>query len=118
MGDAGLVRQDLLGAKREANAVLGGQPQRFVHAVGVQRLGSPKHRRERLDGHANGVVVRLLSCQGGAGGLCMEAQGPGPGVPGVETLAGYSSPEAPGGAEFSNLFQKVVVCVEPASRMW
>ena len=57
--------------------MLGGQRQRFVHAVGVQRLRAAQHGGQRLEGHAHDVVLRLLGGERDAGRLGVEAHQPG-----------------------------------------
>jgi len=47
--DAGFLRDDLLGAQREAGRFFGGQSQRLVHRIGVERLRSAEHRGQRFD---------------------------------------------------------------------
>jgi len=64
-----LVGDDLLGSQGDLHRLLGGQPQRLVVGVGVERLGAAQHRRQRLHRHANDVVLRLLGRQGDACGL-------------------------------------------------
>ena len=78
VGDAGLVGDDLLGAQGDADRCLGGQRQRLVAGIGVQRLGAAQHRRQGLQRDADDVVVGLLRRQRGAAGLGVEAQHPGP----------------------------------------
>src|SRR5690606_34396231 len=77
VGDAGLVREDLLGAERDADGLLGGQRERLVHRVRVQRLRAAEHRGQRLVGDAHDVVLGLLRDQADAGGLRVRAQAPG-----------------------------------------
>ena len=72
---------------------LGGQRERLVQGVGVQRLGAAQHRRERLDRRAHDVVDRLLGGQRAAGGLGVEAQHPGARVPGAVALAHHLGPD-------------------------
>ena len=55
--------------------------------VAVQRLRAAEHRRERLDGDADDVVVRLLRRQRAPGGLGMEAQLLRPRIRRAEALA-------------------------------
>ena len=78
----------------------------------MQRLGSAEHCRERLDGDAHDVVVRLLRGQGATGGLGVEAKHLGFWIFGAETLLHDFCPDAAGGAELGNLFKQVVVGVE------
>ena len=76
-GDAALVGDHLLRPQRQRRRLLGRQRQRLVERVGVQRVGAAEHRRQRLQGGADDVVVRLLRRQRDAGGLGVEAQLPG-----------------------------------------
>ena len=55
-------------------ASCGGQPERLVEAVGVQRLRAAEHRGERLQRDAHDVVERLLRGQRHARGLAVEAE--------------------------------------------
>ncbi len=59
-GDAAFLGQDQLRVAGDARAEIGRQRDRFVEAVGVQRLGAAEHRRQRLDRGADDVVVRVL----------------------------------------------------------
>ena len=52
---------DLLGAEGDSCCLLGGEGEGLVEGVGVQRLGAPEGRRQRLDGDAGDVVLGLLS---------------------------------------------------------
>ena len=76
VGDAALVRDDLLRAQRDRRRFLGRQRQRLVERVGVQRVGAAEHRGQRLQRRAHDVVVGLLRGQRHAGGLGVEAQLP------------------------------------------
>src|ERR1019366_7815143 len=66
-----LESDNLLSAQRDARSFLGGQGERFVIGVGVQRLRAAEDRRQRLQGNARDVVQRLLRGQRDAGGLGM-----------------------------------------------
>ena len=112
VGYARLVGDDLLGAQRHAHGLLGGQPERLVHAVGVQGLGAAHHCCQGLQGDAHHVVLGLLGGEGRAAGLRMEAQHGGSWLLGAEALAHQPGPQAAGGAELGNFFQKTVVRVE------
>ncbi len=74
VGHARFVRDDLLGAQSQPRRFFGGQPERFVLGVGVQRLRAAQHRRERLQGDAHHVDVGLLRGERGAGGLHVKSQ--------------------------------------------
>ena len=60
---AGLVGDDLLRAQRDPHRLLGGQRERLVVGVGVQRLRAAQHAGQRLDRRARDVVQRLLGGQ-------------------------------------------------------
>ena len=92
--------------------VFGGQRQRLVAAVGVQRLRAAEHRGQRLQRDAHDVVVGLLRGQRAAGRLRVEAQLQRPRVGGAEAVAHDPRPQAAGGAELGDLFEEVVVGVE------
>ncbi len=72
----------------------------------------PKTADSACKRHAHHVVLRLLGGQCGTGRLGVEAQRPGFGVFGLETLAHDPGPQAPRGAELGDFFQQVVVRVE------
>src|SRR5690606_5084332 len=112
VGHARLVREDLLGAERDADGLLGGQRERLVHGVGVQRLRAAEHRGERLVGDAHDVVLRLLRDQADAGGLRVRAQAPGLLALRAVDVAHAARPDAAGGAELGDLLEEVVVDVE------
>ena len=112
MGDAALVRDDLLGAERQGSGELGGQRPGFVQGVGVQRLGSAQHRRQRLNGGAHDVVVGLLGGERAAGGLGVEAQLERAFLFGPEAVAHDVVPDAARGAVLGNLLEEIVVGVE------
>src|SRR5213593_401694 len=70
--DAGLVGDYLLGPERDPNRLLGGKTQGFVARVRVERLGPSENRRQGLDRNPSHVIVRLLSSQCLATGLCVK----------------------------------------------
>ena len=110
--DAGFERQYLLRAQADARGLFGGQGERFVVAVGVQRLRAAEHRGHGLDRGADDVVLRLLRGQGRACGLRVEAQHPRARILRMKMLAHDAGPDAARGAELRYLFQKVVMRVE------
>ena len=61
--DAGLGREDLLGAERKGRRLLGRQRERLVERVRVQRLAAAGGGGERLQRHPHDVVQRLLGRQ-------------------------------------------------------
>jgi hypothetical protein len=81
-----LVREDLLRAERQLGRLLGGERERLVVAVGVQRLRAAEYGGERLRRHAHHVVQRLLRGERRAARLRVEAQTAGL-VGGAEPLA-------------------------------
>ena len=92
--------------------MLGGQPQRLVHRVGVQRLGAAEHRGQGLQRRAHDVDLGLLRGQGRAGGLGVEAQAAQRRVVDAEALAHDTGPQPARGAELGDLFEEVGVAVE------
>ena len=109
VGHTGLERDDLLRAQRKGGRFFGGQRQRLVAAVAVQRLRAAQHRGQRLDGDADQVVVRLLGGQRAAGCLRMEAQLLRARIGDAEPLVHQPRPQPAGGAELRDLFEKIVV---------
>ena len=89
---ARFMGEDLLGAERDADGALGGQAQRLVHRIRVQRLAAPEHRGERLHGDAHDVVFRLLRGQHAPGRLRVEAQRERAGIAGAEAFAHQPRP--------------------------
>ncbi len=77
VGDRGhpaFFRENQLRVAGDARGEIGRQRDRFVEAVGVQRLRAAEHRRQRLDRGADDVVVRVLLGQADAARLAMRAQ--------------------------------------------
>jgi hypothetical protein len=72
-GDPGFFAEDLLRAQGEGGGLLGREGERFIVAVGVQRLRAAEDGREGLIGDADDVVQRLLRGEGDAAGLRVEA---------------------------------------------
>ncbi len=68
-----LLDQELRVA-RDPGREVGGQRDRLVERVRVQRLRAAEHRGQRLDRGAHDVVVGVLLGQRPAGGLAMRAQ--------------------------------------------
>ena len=112
VGGARLVGDDLLRAQRDLGGALGGQRERLVVAVGVQRLGAAADRGEGLQRDAHDVVLRLLGGQRDAAGLRVEAQHHRLRVLRAEALLHRVRPHVAGGAELGHLLEDVVVAVE------
>ena len=108
----GLVGDDLLRAQRDGDRLLGGQGQRLVQRVGVQRLRAAQHRGQRLQRRAHDVVVGLLRGQAHARGLGVEAQHPGARVLGAEALLHGARPDPARRPELGDLLEEVGVGVE------
>ncbi len=92
---ARLLLEQQLGVAGDAGGEVGGQRQRLVERVGVQRLGVALGRGHRLDAGAGDVVEDVLRGQRPAGGLRMGAQGQGLGCSAART-AGPAWPTAAG----------------------
>src|SRR5207302_2662380 len=73
VGRAALGCENLLCAKGELRGMLGRQGECLVERVRVQRLRAAADGRERLEGDAHDVVLRLLRGQRRASGLSVEA---------------------------------------------
>ena len=107
VGDPGLVGDGLLGPQGQPRGFFRGQSQRLVPGVGVQRLGSPEHRRKSLEGDANDVDVRLLGGQCGARRLGMEAKPPGTRILRAVPVPGDLGPQGAGSPELGDLLEEV-----------
>ena len=103
---AALVRDHLLRAQGQQRRLARGQPQRLVQRVGVQGVGSPEHRGQRLHGGPHDVVVRLLGGQRHPGGLGVEAQLQRALVRGAEALAHDVRPYLAGGPILGDLLEE------------
>jgi hypothetical protein len=86
IGDAALLSNDLLGAQSDGDGFFGGERQRFVHRIGVERLTAAKDGGERLDSGANDVILRLLRRERASCRLCVEAQPERARIPRAEAL--------------------------------
>ena len=73
--DLRLLLNDDLRITRDAGGKVGGQAERLVKGVGVQRLGAAKRGAEGFDGGTDHVVIRILLGEAPAGGLAVGAQG-------------------------------------------
>ena len=109
---AGLFGDDLLGAKRQAHRMFGGQRQCLVEGVGVQALGTSEHAGQGFDGHAHQVHLGLLGGERDPGGLGVEAQLQGSAVARSVAVAQPAGPDAPGRPVFGDLLEEVHVGVE------
>ena len=69
-----LLLQDQLRVPRNPRRKIGGQRNRLVQSVRMQRLRPAQHGRQCLDSHPCDVVHRLLGGQRHASRLGMEAQ--------------------------------------------
>jgi len=79
--------------------------------LGVQRLGAAQHCRQRLEGGADHVVVRLLRRERHAGRLRVRAQRQADGLLRPELLPHHPRVDAPRRAELRDLLEEVVVHV-------
>src|SRR5215470_8872240 len=86
IGDPALESDDLLRAQGQGGGGVSREGKGLVAAVGVERLCAAQHRGQRLQGDARDVHVRLLSSQGAATRLGVEAEHPGARVLGLEAL--------------------------------
>src|SRR5207244_10805961 len=78
----------------------------------MQRLRTAENRCHGLNRCTNDIVLRLLRCKRGAGGLGVEAQHPRARILRLELLSHNSRPHAPRSTKFGDFFQKVIVSVK------
>src|SRR5205807_1816113 len=112
VGRARLVGEDLLRSQGDARGALGGQRERLVEAVRVERLRAAADRRETLERDAHDVVLRLLGGERDPACLGVEADPLGARVLRAEALAHDARPHPAHGAELGHLLEHVVVPVE------
>ena len=105
-GGAGLLLQQQLGVACDAGGEVGGQRQRLVECVGVQRLGVTLGGGHRLDTGARHIVERILGGERPARGLRMSAQGQRFGALRPES-GDQLAPQQPAGPEFGHLHEEV-----------
>ena len=74
LGDAGFLLQHQLGVSGDACRKLGGQRERLIEGIGVQRLRAAEDGCHGLDRRAHDVRVRALGGQTDARGLAVRAQ--------------------------------------------
>ena len=72
--DPAFLLQHQLGVAGDAGGEIGGERDRFVERIGVERLGAAEHRRHGFYRGADDVVVGVLLLQADARGLAMGAQ--------------------------------------------
>ncbi len=103
---AAFLGEDQLRVAGNARGEIRRQRDRFVIAVGVQRLGAAEHRRKRLDRGADDVVVRVLLGQAHARCLAVGAKHLRP--VGLRAKLGHDPvPECPRGAQLRHLHEQV-----------
>ena len=78
----------------------------------MQRLCPPQNRRQRLDGRADDIVLRLLRRQAAPRRLRVEAHRPGAGILRPVALPHPARPDPPRGAVLADLFKKVEMGVK------
>src|SRR6266436_3796814 len=117
VGDAGFVGKNLLRAQSDQRGVLGRQGQRFVHGIGVKGLAAAENGRERLNGHANDVVFRLLRGERRTGGLRVETQHQRARIFRTKTFHHDFRPQAARGAILANFFEQIAVRVEEKRKL-
>src|SRR5205085_5211942 len=110
--DASLFRDDLLCAKRNERRLIGRQRECFVVSICVQTLRAAEHTGERLNGHADDVVQRLLHSKRDACGLCVKTQLQRARISRVKAFAHGARPDAAGGAILGDLLEEIVMRVE------
>ena len=108
----GFVGDELLGAQGDLHGLLGRKTQRFVHGVGVQRLGAAQDGGQSLKGHPHNVVHRLPCGQGATRSLGMKTDHQGSGVFGPEAFFHDFCPERPGCSELGDFFKEIEMGIE------
>ncbi len=103
---AGLLLQQQLGVAGDAGGEVGGQGQRLVQGVGVQRLRVALGGGHGLDAGAGDVVVDVLRGQRPAGGLAVRTQAQRLRVLRPETPH-EPGPQQPGGPQLGDLHEEV-----------
>ena len=107
-----------MGAQGDGDGFFGGERQRFVHRIRVERLTPAEDGGERLDGSANDVILWLLRRERASCRLCVEAQPEGARILRPEPLTQRARPDASGGAVFRHFFEQIVVRVEEEAEPW
>ena len=105
--DAGLLLEVKLGVAGDAGREIGGQRDRLVERVGVERLRLAAGGGQRLEAGAGDVVERILRREAPARGLRVRAQRQRLGVLRVE-LRDHLRPEHAGGAQLGDLHEEVL----------
>ena len=108
----GLVGEELLCTQGDARAAFGGQRERLVVTVRVKRLRAADDGGERLDRHANDVVLRLLRSERRAPGLRVEAKRLRLRVRDSEALLHDPRPHSSSRPKLRHLLEEVVVRIE------
>ena len=85
---------------------IGGQRHGLVEGVGVERLGAAEHRRQRLVGGPDHIVVGVLLGQRDPGGLTVGSQHERARVFRLEPLH-EAGPEQPGCAQLRDFHEEV-----------
>src|SRR5438445_12283828 len=92
--------------------MLGWQCERLVQRVRVKRLRSTQHRCQRLNGHTNNVVVRLLRRERAACGLRVESKHRRTRILRMVSLGHDLVPDFSRGPIFRDLLEKIIVRIE------
>ena len=101
-----------MSSKGDAGSMLGRQCERLVQRVRVKRLRSTQHRCQRLNGHTNNVVVRLLRRERAACGLRVESKHRRTRILRMESLGHDLVPDFSRGPIFRDLLEKIIVRIE------
>ena len=112
VGYAGFISQNLLRAQCQSGGMLGRQGERFVHAVGVQRLAAAQDGRQGLIGHTDQVHFRLFILQRAAGSLSVKAQSQRGRPAGAVLVSHRLGPEDTRRPILGNLLEDIVMRIE------
>ena len=103
---ARFLLQEQLRVAGDAGGKIGGQRQRLVERIRVQRLGSPLRCRHRLDAGARHIVEHILGGETPAGSLAMGAKRQGALVFRVEALDELG-PDHPRGPHLRHFHEEI-----------
>eukprot|EP00756_Hemistasia_phaeocysticola_P038922 Hpha_TRINITY_DN16789_c0_g6::TRINITY_DN16789_c0_g6_i1::g.80399::m.80399 len=107
LSDSSLLLEDELSVTRELRTEGGGETHGLVEGVGVEGLRTPHHRRHRLRGGTDDIVVGLLLGEGPPTGLRVRAQQQRLVLLRVEVLLHQRCPQGPRGPKLGDLHVEV-----------
>ena len=112
------MEQHLLRPQGKRRRMLGGERERLVKTVRVERLGATGRGRERLQRDADEVDLGLLSRQRRAARLGMEAEHQAALVLGAKAIAHEARPHPACRTKLRDLLEDIVVRIEEEGQAW